>query len=193
MEEDLQLCYTPKSHLAPRLLDNCEQYKLDNPFRSVTYLGDFNVHNPDWIHSIGDKDAGGIQAEQMCEMFGMKQLIDFPTRGENTLDLVMSTHSGTAVDLPGAGTSDHIAINIVLDLQKMIPEPPANIPTLQWLHAPWSHMKGVIKRELVDWDAYTSSSVDEPESDLDLKLSSIIDKLVCLELRCMVVSNSICR
>ena len=39
-------------------------------------------------------------------------------------------------------------------------------------------MKGVIKRELVDWDAYTSSSVDEPESDLDLKLSSIIDKYV---------------
>ena len=41
MEEDLQLCYTPKSHLAPRLLDKCEQYKLDNPFRYVTYLGDF--------------------------------------------------------------------------------------------------------------------------------------------------------
>jgi hypothetical protein len=115
-DETIALCYTPNSSLAPRLLDNCKQFKMDDPYRNVSYIGDFNVHNSDWICSTGDKDAGGIQAEEMCEMFGLNQLIGLSTCGENTLDLAMTIHDGVAIEQPGAGTSDHIAIAITLEL-----------------------------------------------------------------------------
>ena len=64
--ETLDLCYTPKASLAPQLLTQCKNFKLDHPYRSINFLGDFNVHNPEWIHSTGDSDAGGIQAREMC-------------------------------------------------------------------------------------------------------------------------------
>ena len=143
MDETLILCYTPGSQLAPRLVESCQQYKLDNPFKAVSYFGDFNVHNPDWICSVGDLDAGGRAAEEMCQISGMQQLIDFPTRGGNTLDLVMTTHTGYAKAMPGAGTSDHILISVVLDLSTALPEAPEFRPTLLWQYAPWPHIRGM--------------------------------------------------
>ena len=171
----LNLCYTPKSELAPRLIEQCSNYKLDNPFKNVSFLGDFNVHNPQWIHSIGEKDAGGVKAEEMCEMLGYNQLIDFPTRGRTTLDLMMTPWTGSAVPSPGAGTSDHISINIILELQVEIPPVPPHKPTRMWQNAPWSHIKGDIKRKLQDWDPYTVDTVDDAEVDLDTILLGVID------------------
>ena len=43
----------------------------------------------------------------MCEMYGLSQLVDFATRDENTLDLVMSSILGVAIPVPSFGTSDH--------------------------------------------------------------------------------------
>jgi hypothetical protein len=178
--ETLQLCYTPRSSLAPRLIEQCKQFKLDHPYKSVSFLGDFNVHNPDWICSLGDKDTGGEMAEEMCEMFGMKQLIDFPTRGENTLDLFMSTRAGSASARPGAGTSDHISINITLELHAPVPDSPIHKPTFMWQHAPWSHIRGAITRDLSNWDSNDYDSLDDAELDLDSRLFAIISKYVKL-------------
>ena len=92
----LVLCYTQKSASSGNLIAQCTKFKLDHPFKSISFLGDFNVHNPGWFCSIGNQNAGGLQAEEMCQMFGLNQLIDFPTRGLNTLDLVMSPLSGNS-------------------------------------------------------------------------------------------------
>ena len=153
---------------------------MDHPYRNVSYIGDFNVHNSDWICSTDDKDAGGIQAEEMCEMFGLNQLIDFPTRGENTLGLDMTIHDGVAIDQPGAGTSDHIAIAITLELDSAIPSPPVHKPTFLWQYAPWPHIRGAVKRELATWNPNDCESVDAAEIDLDDKFFSIIKKYVTL-------------
>ena len=178
--ETLELCYTPNSKLAPRLIENCKQFKLDHPYKSISYFGDFNVHNPDWICSVGDKDTGGALAEEMCEMFGMNQLIDFPTRGSNTLDLVMTTLTGSATERPGAGTSDHISIDITLELQSVVPIQPDLKPTLLWQHAPWDHIKGAVKRETKSWEASEYTTLDEAVYDLDSRLCTIINKYVKL-------------
>ena len=157
----------------------CRWFKLDNPYRSFFY-SDFNVHNPDWICSTGDKDAGGIHAEEMCEMFGLNQLIDFPTRGENTLDPVMTIRDRVAIEQPGAGTSDHIAIAITLELDSAVPSPPVHKPTFLWQYAPWLHIRGAIKRELATWNPNDCESVDAAEIDLDDKLFSIIKTYMSL-------------
>ena len=55
-------------------------------------------------------DQAGVLAQDFSESFGMEQLVNFPTRGENTLDLVLSDIEGRAVERPGFGNSDHQAV-----------------------------------------------------------------------------------
>ena len=111
-------------------------------------------------------------------MLGFNQLIDFPTRGSNTLDLMMTPHKGTAVPSPGAGTSDHISINITLEIQATLPPIPKHKPTRLWQYAPWSHIKGEVKRKTRDWDPHALESTDNAEADLDNILLKIIDRHV---------------
>ena len=152
---------------------------IDHNMEKVNYwYGDFNVHNPGWICSTCEADAGGVMAEEMCQLFGLNQLIDFPTRGNNTLDLVMTQHSGSAVARVNAGTSDHITIDITLELQDTVPNSPVQKPTLLWQYAPWNHIRGAIKRELKHWGDDDSMSVDEAEASLDGILISVIEKYV---------------
>ena len=179
MGETFQLCYTPKSALAPRLINACENYMLDHPVEKVNFFGDFNVHNPGWICSTSDADTGGMMAENMCQMFGLNQLIDFPTRDSNTLDLVMTQHSGSAISRAGLGTTDHVSIDITLDLCSTIPQSPAHKPTLLWKHAAWDHIRGAVKKQLKDWDP-SSLSVDEAVESLDKILCGIIQTFVKL-------------
>ena len=56
---------------------------------AVIVAGDFNVHNQEWLHSSRTTRAGE-HAEDMCYMHSLEQLVDQPTRGRNTLDLIMS-------------------------------------------------------------------------------------------------------
>ena len=106
---DYLLCYTHKSATATKLLLAVQRYMLDNPDRKVVLLGDFNVHNQDWIIS-STTDSAGVEAQEMCEMFGLKQLVDFTTREVNTLDLVMSSIPGIATRSLSMGSSDHDSV-----------------------------------------------------------------------------------
>ena len=153
MQETFQLCYTPQSSLAPLLLCACEKYKLDHPMDRVTFLGDFNVHNPGWIISNSSADPGGILAEDFGDLFGYNQLIDFPTHNQgNTLDLVFTHCQGVASCRPGLGTSDRYCIELVLEVGRCVPVVPDNEPALLWEHAPWDHIRGAVGRGLEGWD-----------------------------------------
>ena len=176
MDEEFILCYTPNSSLAPLLVNACENYKLDNPMHCTTFLGDFNVHNPDWIVSISPADPGGIMAEEFCQLFGYNQVIDFATHNKgNTLDLVITHLHGKAVCWPGLGTSDHFSIGLDLDMESVVPPTPIKEPTLLWQHAPWDHIKGAVRRALDGWDPMAFEDVDDAEKDLDNILQEIID------------------
>ena len=113
------LAYTPKSSFARLLIEACSQIKLDCPYDNISFYGDFNVHNEDWICSKCT-DAGGLAAADMCTMFGLNQLVGFSTRSEHTLDLVMTPFQGRAYPKPGLGTSDHISIEVTLDTSTAI-------------------------------------------------------------------------
>jgi hypothetical protein len=117
-------------------------------------------------------------AQEMCELFELQQTVNFPTRGDNTLDLVMAADGGTAVPKPGLGTSDHISIDVFLNVGKQVPSSPVHIPSRVYSTAPWVHIKADVKRALVDWDPKSYGDVDGAESALDVILYEVIDKHV---------------
>ena len=130
-------CYTSNSNLAPRLIAQCKQYKFDHPLEDVSYFGDFNVHNTNWISST-HTDQGGEDAFDMCEMFGLSQLVSFPSRDDtvNTLDLIMTTMAGDAYALSNLGTGDHVSILTTLKLTDAIPHSPKRSSVYLWNKAP---------------------------------------------------------
>ena len=73
-----------------------QRYMLDNPDHNVVFMGEFNIHNKEWLVSKVDTDEGGSIAQEFCELFGFNQYVDFETRSCNTLDLVISPYEGSA-------------------------------------------------------------------------------------------------
>ena len=56
---------------------------------AVMLIGDFNWHSQSWLGSNKTTDAG-VRAEGVFASHGLEQLVDMPTRGENTLDFILT-------------------------------------------------------------------------------------------------------
>ena len=98
--------------------------------------GDFNTHNAEWLHSVVPTDAAGYEVQELCELFGLYQLIDFPTRGGNTLDLVLSSFPGPAVAMANPGTSDHVSTVFEMQVISPLADAPNIKPVRDWSNAP---------------------------------------------------------
>ena len=171
-------CYTSNSMTAKVLIAQCNRYLRDNLSCKVVFLGDFNVHNQEWIGSASPTDDAGIDAQHMCEAFGLHQLVDFPTRGANTLDLIMSHLLGQATAMANPGTSDHAAVAFEIHVLQAVQAAPVTGQVLDWEHAPWNHISGAIRRYLKDWDPWVFESVGHAQQNLDEWLTAIIDRYV---------------
>ena len=123
-------------------------------------------------------DKEGQVAQEFSEMYGYSQIVDFPTRDGNTLDLVYTKVDSSATHIMKIGTSDHCSIKLKFTAVDSVPKAPERQPILRWDPAPWNHIKGAIKRELTHWDPRTFSSVDAAEANVDGILEKIIVKYV---------------
>ena len=141
----------------------------------MVLLSDFNVHNQSWLNSKCT-DADGVEAEEMCDMFGLSQLVHFPTRGKNTLDLVMSSTPGSATPVEPMGSSDHKPVRIVLQVGSQPPPTPRVQSVYDWASAPWSHMNGALK-----WDPRKFGSTNQAEAALNRIFKSVLDRCVRLK------------
>ena len=65
------------------------QYVADHSCDSITFPGDFNGHNLEWIPSSSKCDAAGLAAQEFSECFGFTHLVDFSTREGNALEQMM--------------------------------------------------------------------------------------------------------
>ena len=172
------LFYTPNSHTAVKMIRTIQQSKEDRPGIKCVFIGDMNVHNSDWICSDWT-DTGGVQAQEFCELFGMRQLVDFPTRGVNTLDLAITHIDGVAVPTPGFGNSDHISMKLTFGVGDKIASTPVRRPVFNWHNAPWKHIKGELRREFADLKP--EGSTHEAEKDMDTRVNTIITRHVKLK------------
>ena len=130
------LYYTPNAHEALLMIQVIQQYKEDHPGVPVVFIGDTNVHNSNWICSTSTTDQGGILAQEFSEIFGMTQLVNFPTRKGNTLDLVLSDINGAATVSPGVGNSDHESMYLTFKVGAVVPKTPVKHSVLDWHSAP---------------------------------------------------------
>ena len=83
----------------------------------------------------------------------MQQLVDFATRGSNTLDLIFSDVEADVMPNMPFGTSDHKAIQIGFKTPEKIGEVEKQPARLMWRSAPWNHIKGYLKRRFAGWRA----------------------------------------
>jgi hypothetical protein len=109
-------------------------------------------------------------------IFSLKQLVHFPTRGPNTLDLVLSDINGKATVKHGFGNSDHESMHLRFQITVDIPPTPIKQPVRNWGSAPWPHIKGDIKGDLAGWKP--SGTVDEAEDGWNNSIIAIIDNRV---------------
>ena len=130
------LYYTPSASFVPQLFKALTALCADNPQREFVFCGDANSHNPDWIPSSSPLDQGGVDAEIFAKVHSLKQLVDFPTRDGNTLDLIFSSKPGTAAPIANLGTSDHLSVSFCIQVNAAAPPPPPRPPVRNWELAP---------------------------------------------------------
>lgn len=120
--------------------------------------GDFNVHNADWLCSTRTTVAGEL-AEDICHLHGLTQHVEEPTRGHNTLDLVMSDFDTVKVvtDQP-LGRSDHSTV--IADFFADPHHVPKTSRTVwRYTNADWARLNSFFMH--TDWDLLFTGNADE--------------------------------
>jgi len=140
--ETMILCvYRQPSATDTTLIDSLNRFCLANSHHSIIIVGDFNVHECDWLGSPFTSPTGSALHE-FCELFGLSQSVDRGTHKEAILDLAISEYTGTVSYHPHLGTSDHIAIFVVFQMSLHVPSsvPPRKV--YHWKSVPWRHLHG---------------------------------------------------
>ena len=175
-------CYTPSAAKAPQLFNSLTKYMLDPQDQRTVFIGDFNSHNPDWLVSSSPLDTAGMEAQQFAEAFGLDQFVKEPTRKGNTLDLVLSQVTGTATVSMSVGSSDHSSLHISFQAAPL-PVSPEQTAARNWARAPWSHIRGALKRSLHGYDPRSFDSAGAAADRLDSLITEVLDKYVKMKLR----------
>ena len=123
--------------------------------------GDFNVHREAWLNSTKTTHAGEMM-ENLCAFHGLLQHVDQPTRGLNTLDLVMSDMGCPAAVCtlaPPLGSSDHACVVVDFAIQTQS-EPNTRRTVWRYTDADWDRLAHFFAT--TNWDDLMSS---EPNSN----------------------------
>lgn len=98
------------------LLKSMSSIEAQFPDSGVILLGDFNK----------------LDTSRLRNNFKLKQIIKFPTRGENTLDLILTNlkdYYETPIKLPPFGLSDHVTVKVRPLARPEIPKTKISIKT----------------------------------------------------------------
>ena len=122
-------------------------------FDQLLIVGDFNLPNIDWptMISSSDSDLYNIFTKSIKDHF-LWQVVDFPTRQENLLDLVLTNIPDKIVDIErfyDILDSDHKLIKFYIDL-RIARTPQVKRQVCNFKKADWSDLKRTLS--LIDWD-----------------------------------------
>ena len=124
-------------------LDECLT-SLNRSSCSVILAGDFNVHNQSWLGST-KTTAAGERVEDLCNIHGLSQHVDLPTRGPNVLDLVMSDYAQATVKHHAPlGKSDHCVVTADFPSVRPLREATSSRTVWRYNQADWSRLVVVI-------------------------------------------------
>jgi hypothetical protein len=144
--------------------------------KKLLFFMDANAHHTDWLGSTSTDRAGEV-AKAFVEDYGMDQYVTFPTRGVNTLDLIIGDVPMNVKPLPHLGTSDHISMFASFESRPM-PAPPPKRKVYHWKSAPWDRIRGALKIKLGSWKASVFDTLNDAMDDLYEIIQGVIDKYV---------------
>ena len=102
------------------LLIRCvKQYSSTERHTINVVVGDLNCPKIDWQNLSSSNDYISTAVLRWAVMHGYFQFVDFPTRGDNILDLVLADDNHIISRIycdPPLGYSDHCIVNFVLDI-----------------------------------------------------------------------------
>ena len=142
-----------KNHelLFDHLSKSIKAITLQSPRSEIILLGDFNVHNSDWLsYSSNVTNPGGRDAEVFAIVNDLTQVISEPTRvpdraGDkaNTLDLFLtsnpSIYSPPTISSP-LGNSDHCLITLRYDFLPHLDRSFAPLRVFHYSKADWNSL-----------------------------------------------------
>ena len=128
-------CYHQPSVVDVTLLTNLDQLLDKYPSVSLVICGDVNIHGSTWLHSSHTSSAGTAILD-FCKSRGLCQLVNFPTRLNAILDLVLTEHPSSTQALPNLNTSDHVVF--LVTFTNVIA--PADHWVYHWSRALWGRL-----------------------------------------------------
>eukprot|EP00117_Sycon_ciliatum_P031201 scpid26526/ scgid24448/ RNA-directed DNA polymerase from mobile element jockey; Reverse transcriptase len=156
-------------------LDHC----LDAvpPSAQVILAGDLNVHSTEWLGSTKTTTAGQ-RLEEICATHGLIQHVDQPTRGKNTLDLILSNlpHPVTVQAFPPLGKSDHCVILAEFSPVTLRTEPVSRRRVWRYNQADWGRMRHFIRQ--TDWQHILSHHPEHACVQLTSRIQEGMDRFI---------------
>ena len=144
--------------------------------KHVVMVGDFNYPNIDWKARTSSASASSFL--DCVNDSSLYQHVDFPTRGRNTLDLVLSSEEAMVTDLKSSGIlggSDHYLLEFDLALTTNKKESEEIVPDFSKANIP--ELKKALKD--INWhNRFASKSVQEQWACLDEVLSEKCAKFI---------------
>ena len=116
-------------HLIELFKNQLEKVKTlhkGNKPRSVHVLGDFNFRDIVWPDRLNKQGfslsmSEGAKLVQLISDHELEQVVHFPTRGQNTLDLIITSLPGQLVDIHSPDRlSDHDIVSGTLKTVKLL-------------------------------------------------------------------------
>ena len=155
-----------------------------NPGAAVWIAGDINLPDINWesysICSHQYKRAINETFLNLLDTTGLEQMVDFPTRGDNTLDVILTnrpTLTNRCSPLPGL--SDHDMVFMDADARASRRKPTRR-RILLWKRADLDTIRSRVHQMSEDYTTKitTSTPVEDLANALQLELDKIIDECV---------------
>ncbi len=141
-------------------------------------VGDFNVHNVEWLRFSNGMSPEGKALEDACTARGLKQHVKKPTRGHYLLDLVLSNFaSGVRCKIiPGVKNDDHDGV--LASISVSIPAArPVRRQVFEFRKADWKKLKRLLGQ--TSWgDEIRSRSADDAAAWVSSKIVALVDECI---------------
>jgi endonuclease/exonuclease/phosphatase family metal-dependent hydrolase len=149
-----------------------------NKFDQIIVCGDFNLPNIDWTTGVATNNNTIYQHfTKTVKDHYLWQLVDFPTRGENTLDLILTNIPNKIQNVTGFDdvlTTDHKLISFEINL-KIQSKPRAERFVYDFAKSDWSNLKVLLAN--TRWDlCFVPGNIDETLSNWCDMFLSVVDK-----------------
>ena len=152
-----------------------EWRRLQGDFIGTIVVGDLNLHHVHWLRHSTHTSVEGTVLFRFCNDNGFRQCVKDPTRGENTLDLVLTDLEEVKNAVVGPQISDHRIIKAEVDLSMPRVEMQPRV-VYDYAKASWTRIRAEISS--VDWSFFNRLTVDTGTTEFMRILLRILDRAI---------------